>query len=569
MWPEMRMCTSGIARMAGSDDGADGADHGLRRAERIVQGLRWLTVVSWIFLVPGAGTVERPPVAIALGIASLAYVGFCEWIVRKERQIGIVAMITTFSDTLFITAMSAASGGLASPVLPVFDLAVLATTIRFGMAEGFLIATLASLAAVGLFVCIGGGGPFQLAEFVFYIYFTALLGGLLSSETRRARRRALEERERAAFVLALNRHVVDGTDLSRTLPAMLQELQSVARIRAVCAIVQGDGGASHIAAAGALAPPSREEAAALLEGSEPRRLGGFRETGAAPDLGPWIAAARTESVLAVKIPGAPALGVVVLAGEDLGSMRASATVELADATAAEIAVAVEKARLHAELVDAQAQSRRLLHRVIDAEEAERRRIAGELHDRMGKRFFEFYYDVRLLQGMSVDRDSASSEVFARIIASARECAGEIRTLMNDLRPSVLDDFGFLEALKEFATALVARGELELSLEIDESSPSAGPEADLMLFRVLQEAVFNARKHAAAKRVEVAFGPTEERKLRLVVRDDGAGFDIGSSGPGHYGLLYMRERAEACGADFLVRSAPRRGTEIEVRVAIPS
>jgi signal transduction histidine kinase len=78
-------------------------------------------------------------------------------------------------------------------------------------------------------------------------------------------------------------------------------------------------------------------------------------------------------------------------------------------------------------------------------------------------------------------------------------------------------------------------------------------------------VFNARKHAAAKQVEVAFGATQDRKLRLVVRDDGCGFDHDARHPGHYGLLYMKERAEACGGKFAVRSVPRQGTEVEVTV----
>jgi signal transduction histidine kinase len=269
------------------------------------------------------------------------------------------------------------------------------------------------------------------------------------------------------------------------------------------------------------------------------------------------------------IRGAEPLGVLILVGESAAAPLSEDEIGLLTAVAEETAVAIQKARLGADLVEAQARSRELLHRIIDAEEADRRYIAGELHDRMGKRFFEFYYDARLLQGMSIDRDAASSEVLQRIIDSARECADEIRTLMNDLRPSVLDDFGFLEALKEFVTGIAARGELDLTLSVDEATPSAGPEADLMLFRVVQEAVFNARKHSGAKHVMVEFGAMDERRLRLVVHDDGRGFDPSADNRGHYGLLYMKERAEACGAEFEVHSVPRVGTEIEVRVPIAS
>jgi signal transduction histidine kinase len=88
----------------------------------------------------------------------------------------------------------------------------------------------------------------------------------------------------------------------------------------------------------------------------------------------------------------------------------------------------------------------------------------------------------------------------------------------------------------------------------------------MLFRVLQEAVWNARKHANASRLEVEFGRDGPGRVRLVVRDDGDGFDTSGPPPrGHYGLLYMRERAEACGGALEIRSSPGHGTEVSVTV----
>jgi signal transduction histidine kinase len=336
----------------------------------------------------------------------------------------------------------------------------------------------------------------------------------------------------------------------------------------------GTAEAERTVTAGRLAPLSAESSEELLrdEGlgeSERQRRPIVLDPAEAMRRLPaaWSTEERPAPVTIAAIQGATPLGALVVVGESGDAPPSDEELQLLGAVAEETAVAIEKARLGSKLVEAQARSRELLRRIIDAEEAERRRIAGELHDRMGKRFFEFYYDVRLLQGMSLDRDSASSEILDRIIESARECAGEIRTLMNDLRPSVLDDFGFLEALKEFMTGVAARGELEVTLSIDEAAPSGGPEADLMLFRVLQEAVFNARKHSSAKRVDVEFGPTADRALRLVVRDDGRGFDLAAANPGHYGLLYMKERAEACGGEFAVRSHPRQGTEVEVKVPV--
>jgi signal transduction histidine kinase len=548
-----------------------------RRVERLVQWLRWLAVGSWAWLIQSVQEPHDPKLLYSVYGVMVLYAAVCEVLVRRARRIGVVSVLTTLADTFAVFLMCLVSGGVRSPVFPVFFLSVLATTIRFGTAEAFLIASLDTLHAVVLYAIVGDARLFTLAENVFYIYFVALLGGLLSGEAKRQHRHAVAERERASLLLALNRQIVASSELSELLSRILAQTCAVVSASGACVVLRRveDGRAERVVATGRIEPPAGEDADALLRfaaaaGPVADELPLLSTTAEIARQVPsaWIARQPPSRLAIARIGGAAPLGALGFFFAEAAGTPSEETLRLLGAVAEETAVAVQKARLGAELVEAQAHGRELLHRVIDAEEAERRRIAGELHDRMGKRFFEFYYDVRLLQGMSVDRDSAASEVLARIIESARECAGEIRTLMNDLRPSVLDDFGFLEALKEFVAAITARGELDVALSVDETAPSAGPETDLMLFRVLQEAVFNARKHAAAKRVDVTFGATDDGKLRLVVRDDGAGFEPASPAIGHYGLLYMKERAEACGGAFAVRSVPRQGTEVEVTVPIP-
>jgi signal transduction histidine kinase len=91
----------------------------------------------------------------------------------------------------------------------------------------------------------------------------------------------------------------------------------------------------------------------------------------------------------------------------------------------------------------------------------------------------------------------------------------------------------------------------------------------MLFRVLQEAVRNVRQHADARRVAVEFAAIAGGGASLAIRDDGRGFDPRALRRGHYGLLYMKERAEACGGTLDIRSRPNHGTEVRVTVAARS
>jgi signal transduction histidine kinase len=208
----------------------------------------------------------------------------------------------------------------------------------------------------------------------------------------------------------------------------------------------------------------------------------------------------------------------------------------------------------------------LLQRLIRAEEDERRRLAGELHDRVGRRFFEFYSALDRARLQSARDDAEMAAQLGRLADAARGCADEVRAVTNELRPVVLDDFGFVEALRERAAALAAEGDLAVSLEIDAPVDAGRPDIRVVLFRVLQETLANVRRHAGARRVAMRFVAVNGT-LELDIRDDGEGFDPGRLPRGHLGLLYMRERVEGCGGRFEVRSRPGAGTE--VRAVVPA
>lgn len=228
-------------------------------------------------------------------------------------------------------------------------------------------------------------------------------------------------------------------------------------------------------------------------------------------------------------------------------------------------LSAEVKRFSREALAERDKSQFLLRRLIGAEEEERKRVAGEIHDRLGRRFFEFYHGIGRQADALRERDDGSATGLDRLADDARACADEIRNLANELRPSILDDFGFIEAMRESAAALEARGELAVRLRVDITRRLARPDVNVMLFRVLQEAILNVRKHSQARSLAIELSDAASGGVRLLVRDDGRGFDAGTLPRGHLGLLTMRERAEACGARLAVRSRPGEGSEIEVTV----
>ena len=143
-----------------------------------------------------------------------------------------------------------------------------------------------------------------------------------------------------------------------------------------------------------------------------------------------------------------------------------------------------------------------------------------------------------------------------------KCSSDVRSLMNELRPTVLDHFGLYEALSEYLTSLVGAVPFRIETRLDPQLQAWSSKQDSMLFRLVQEALLNVRKHARASRVELSLQQENDRVI-LCLSDDGRGFDPASVPSGHLGLLMVRERAEAAGGRPEIESSPGRGTTIRV------
>jgi len=162
-------------------------------------------------------------------------------------------------------------------------------------------------------------------------------------------------------------------------------------------------------------------------------------------------------------------------------------------------------------------------------------------------------------------ESATQTLLASMAEEAKACASDVRTLMNELRPTVLDDLGLAETLAEYVATLADVVPLRASVHIDPELRDWRSEQDTMLFRVVQEAVLNVRKHAQASHLDISLS-REGASVVLRVGDDGVGFDPARVPAGHYGLLTMRERAETlAGGALQVESKPGSGTVVTVRV----
>jgi signal transduction histidine kinase len=211
--------------------------------------------------------------------------------------------------------------------------------------------------------------------------------------------------------------------------------------------------------------------------------------------------------------------------------------------------------------------RQLPGRIIEAQEAERQRVARELHDSVNQVIASAKMRLRKVEAC-VALNPAARELFARCDELLVQALEENRRIAHDLRPTDLDELGLADACRNFCRQFQARTSLVVKTRFAQSTQRCPPATELNLFRIVQEALNNVEKHARARtiRVQIAF---QRRGLMLRIQDDGRGFDPAASkaakrrGEG-IGLTNMRERAAILGGTCEVVSVPNQGTTITVR-----
>ncbi|MFE2534608.1 HAMP domain-containing sensor histidine kinase [Streptomyces sp. NPDC059371] len=199
-------------------------------------------------------------------------------------------------------------------------------------------------------------------------------------------------------------------------------------------------------------------------------------------------------------------------------------------------------------------------RVLLAQEAERRRIAQELHDEVGQSMTAI---LLALERAADDADEPLRGDLRQVQEITRGSLDEVRRLARRLRPGVLEDLGLISALTSLSEEFSTHVGLRVVRRFDTGLPALDQQTELVLYRVAQEALTNAARHAEASQVEVSLHHTDEAVVLAVV-DDGRGNGVAREGAGIRG---MRERALLIGATLDVTSPPQAGTQVRLTVPL--
>jgi signal transduction histidine kinase len=220
--------------------------------------------------------------------------------------------------------------------------------------------------------------------------------------------------------------------------------------------------------------------------------------------------------------------------------------------------------IHAELQASHAALRRLVAAQDSVQEAERKRVARELHDDLQQTLAAIKMDTVAI-GLQLRQDPARvAPMLTKIDELATAAIASTRRIVNDLRPQMLEELGLLAALEALAADFAQRTGIDCRVDSD-GDVELEPSVATCLYRVAQESLNNVLKHADARQVQIAIGCDGDR-VRLNVRDDGKGLQATDRHKPHsFGLVGMSERVHAAGGSLRIDSAPARGTRVEVEV----
>ncbi len=259
-------------------------------------------------------------------------------------------------------------------------------------------------------------------------------------------------------------------------------------------------------------------------------------------------------------------GLLWMGKREAGSGWDSEDLDLLEELEPRLSLSVKNAQLLEEVIVQRERLREMARRAQQARETERVRISRELHDSAAQFMLDVIFKLESLDGKEGDGQSLSPEDIGELKDKTKEGLRELRRVISDLRPPVLEVLGLRRSLETWAARFGKENDIEIRLDLQEE-PELDELEEITIFRLVQEALANIAKHADAGVASISL-LRDDGNLSLIIEDDGRGFDMVSVKARQrrgevLGLSNMEERVEMLMGDFSIVSQPGRGTRIEI------
>ncbi len=271
-----------------------------------------------------------------------------------------------------------------------------------------------------------------------------------------------------------------------------------------------------------------------------------------------------DMVAAPMIYKAKPIGVIEILNKQSGEQFNDDDEDLLMAFAAQSAIVIENARLYQQVITER-------DRLLAAEEQIRRELARELHDGPSQILAAIIMSLKFLKEVMRRQPERVPEELAELEQLSTRALLQVRNMLFDLRPVLLETHGLYAALQVYGERQFVADGLKIHLDIDALKTRLAPKTEAAVFAIIQEAIGNARKHADANHIWVS-AKASSNALTISVRDDGRGFDLGQveasyAQRGNLGLLTMKERTEICAGKLTIDSQPGKGTTVTLTLPI--
>jgi PAS domain S-box-containing protein len=221
------------------------------------------------------------------------------------------------------------------------------------------------------------------------------------------------------------------------------------------------------------------------------------------------------------------------------------------------------------LEDSRGKMRSLAIHLLHAREEERKRVAREIHDELGQILTALKMDLQWIEKRLAPRTPRIMEKIQGVVGLADQTIQMVHRISSELRPGMLDDLGLAAAVEWLGGDFSRRNGIPCRVDITARESRIGGNSSTALFRIIQEALTNVARHAHASHASVELWE-EDGALKIRVKDDGEGVtEEQSTSPQSFGLIGIRERAQALGGEMSITGRPGKGTTLTVTIPLPS
>jgi PAS domain S-box-containing protein len=264
------------------------------------------------------------------------------------------------------------------------------------------------------------------------------------------------------------------------------------------------------------------------------------------------------------------LGIINIASHEVGKLSSEDT-QLLDSIASQIAIAIENASLHQEVLHKDKIRGELLQGIFSIQEEERKRIARELHDETSQSLASLATNLEVAVHTLPDSADNTKTVLKNAQTISISILDDIYKLIYELRPTLLDDLGLVVAIRWLVANNLSAAGIKVVFKTTGQVRRLNSTVETTLFRVIQEAMNNMSRYAHAKNADIIVN-FRKHMIRVRIKDDGAGFNVDEAisskdRPRGLGLLGMKERVELMNGTLSIQSYPSNGTEIDFKIPL--